>query len=76
MIVLKETGSLIGTCLVFYNEDDDNSHWDISYNLGKKYWGNGYATEAMKAVMHFAEEELGMEECVTSYAGINDNNIM
>ena len=63
--------SLIGTCLVFYNEDDDNSHWDISYNLGKKYWGNGYATEAMKAVMHFAEEELVMEECVTSYAGVN-----
>ena len=41
IIVLKETGTIIGTCLVFYNEDDDESHWDISYNLGKQYWGNG-----------------------------------
>ena len=39
--MLKETGKIIGTCLVFYNEEDDESHWDISYNLGKQYWGNG-----------------------------------
>lgn len=39
IIVLREIGQIIGTCLVFYNEDDVRSHWDISYNLGKKYWG-------------------------------------
>ena len=43
----------------------------ISYNLGKKYWGNGYITEAMKEVMRFAENALGMEECVTAYAKVN-----
>lgn len=71
IIELKETGRIIGTCLVFYNEDDDESHWDVSYNLGKKYWGNGYITEAMKEVMRFAEIELGMEECITTYAKAN-----
>lgn len=71
IIVLKETGKVIGTCLVFYNEDDNESHWDISYNLGKKYWGNGYITEAMKEVMRFAENALGMEECITVYAKVN-----
>lgn len=71
IIVLRETGQIIGTCLVFYNEDDVRSHWDISYNLGKKYWGKGYITEAMKAVMQFAETELGMEECITTYAKVN-----
>ena len=50
-----ETGQIIGTCLIFYNEDDEESHWDISYNLGKQYWGKGFVTEAMKEVMHFAE---------------------
>ena len=74
IIVLKETGKIIGTCLVFYNEDDNESHWDISYNLGKKYWGNGYITEAMKEVMRFAETELGMEECVTTYAKVNTSS--
>lgn len=74
IIELKETGRIIGTCLVFYNEDDDESHWDVSYNLGKKYWGNGYITEAMKEVMRFAETELGMEECVTAYAKVNTSS--
>ena len=74
IIVLKESGKIIGTCLVFYNEDDKESHWDISYNLGKKYWGNGYITEAMTEVMRFAETELGMEECMTVYAKVNINS--
>ena len=25
--------------------------WEIGYNLGKKYWGIGYTTEAMKKVI-------------------------
>ena len=49
IIELKESGEVIGTCLIFYNDEEDN--WDISYNLGKKYWGNGYTSEAMKKVM-------------------------
>lgn len=71
IIVLKETGNIIGTCLVFYNDEDSDNHWDISYNLGKAYWGKGYITEAMKQVIQFAEKELGMKECVTTYAKVN-----
>ena len=71
IIVLKETGNIIGTCLVFYNDEDKDSHWDISYNLGKAYWGKGYIIEAMKSVIQFAEKELGMKECVTTYAKLN-----
>lgn len=71
IITLKETGKIIGTCLVFYNEEDAVPHWDISYNLGRVFWGKGYATEAMKAVMFFATAELGMKECITTYAKIN-----
>lgn len=40
----------------------------------KKYWGNGYATEAMTAVMRFAEIELGMKECITTYARKNSSS--
>lgn len=74
MIVLKETQEIIGTCLVFYNEEEVEKHWDISYNLGKKFWGKGYITEAMRVVMRFAETELGMQECITSYAKRNRNS--
>lgn len=31
MIVLKESHELIGTCLIFFNNDEH--HWDVSYNL-------------------------------------------
>lgn len=71
IIVLKETKKIIGTCLVFYNEEDRDNHWDISYNLGKLYWGKGYITEAMMQVIKFAEKELGMKECITAYAAVN-----
>ena len=71
IIILKETSEIIGTALVFYNEYEKDTHWDISYNLGKKYWGKGYVTEAMKTVMAFAEKELGMTVCITTYAKVN-----
>lgn len=31
IISLKSTNEIIGTCLIFFN--DDEGHWDISYNL-------------------------------------------
>lgn len=55
---------------MFWNDEDAEPHWDISYNLGKKYWGNGYVTEAMKKVINFAETTLNMTECVTTYAKV------
>ncbi|WP_242867740.1 GNAT family N-acetyltransferase [Clostridium sp. Marseille-P299] len=69
IIVLKETLEIIGTCLVFFNDDENN--WDISYNLGKKYWGKGYISEAMKKVMNYAINELGMTECIAVHAKEN-----
>ena len=69
IILLKGTNEMIGTCLLYDNEDE--RHWDISYNLGRKYQGNGYATEAMRAVLTFAFQEKKIQEIATSYAGEN-----
>lgn len=66
IIVLKETDEIIGTCLIFFN--DDENYWDISYNLGKKFWGKGYVTEAMTEVMRYAVEVMGIKEIATTYA--------
>lgn len=66
IIVLKDTKEMIGTCLVFFNEDE--GHWDISYNLGRNFWGNGYITEAMNAVMKYAIEEMKVRKFITVYA--------
>jgi GNAT superfamily N-acetyltransferase len=66
--VLKETKELIGTALVYYEEEVQC--WEIGYNLGKKYWGKGYTTEAVKRVIEFARE-LGIMEIVGRYAKEN-----
>ncbi|MDO5521091.1 MAG: GNAT family N-acetyltransferase [bacterium] len=65
-ITKKESGTIIGTCLIYFNEEE--KCWDISYNLGKKYWGVGYTTEAMKAAMDFAIHSLKVHEFVAAHA--------
>ncbi len=66
IIVKKETNEIIGTCLIFFNEEENN--WDISYNLGKSFWGMGYITEAMKKVILYAKEVLKIKECIAPHA--------
>jgi len=66
IILLKQTDEIIGTCLIYFNDEENN--WDISYNLGKKYWGKGYITEAMQRVMEYAINELSIKECIASHA--------
>ena len=66
IIILKGINEIIGTCLIFFNNDE--KHWDISYKLGKKFWGNGYVTEAMSTVIKYAVEVKKINEISTSYA--------
>lgn len=75
-LVLKESNELVGTALIYYEEEVEC--WEVGYNLGRKYWGKGYATEAMKSVIEFAKEELGITELVGRYAKENpaSGNVM
>lgn len=75
-VEIKETKELIGTVLIYYEEEV--SCWEIGYNLGKKYWGKGYTTEAMKEVIEFAKQKLGITEIVGRYAKENpaSGNVM
>ena len=49
-IVLKDTNTLVGGIDVVRYEDDTPV---IGYNLAKKYWNNGYMTEACKCVLEY-----------------------
>jgi len=75
-LVLKSTNELIGTALIYY--EDEVECWEIGYNLGKKYWGKGYTTEAMSKVIEFAIDYLNISEIVGRYAKENpaSGNIM
>lgn len=56
-IARKEDDVLIGLIdLLRFNEED--SSCSFVYMIGKPHWNRGYATEALKAVIRFAFEEM------------------
>lgn len=59
-VVLKDTGELIGD--VGINEVDGNSgEVEIGYVIAREQMGNGYASEAVKAMTGFAAEHFGVK---------------
>jgi RimJ/RimL family protein N-acetyltransferase len=38
---------------------------EVSWRLGRPYWGQGYATEAAREAVRFGFEELGLDEIVS-----------
>ena len=69
-IALKEDDSLIGRFdLLRFDEDQESC--SFAYMLGKAWWGNGYATEAMKAVFDFAARELEVRKIVGDHMAPN-----
>ena len=67
--VLKETQELLGTGIIYFEEEYQN--FEIAYNLGKKAWGFGYTTEAMSEILRFAKEILGIPEIIGRHAEEN-----
>ncbi len=69
-ITLPDDGRLIGSCGVRRKPEND---WeaDIGYELAPEHWGKGYATEAARAMVQFAFDDLGVHR-VSSWC-IADN---
>lgn len=61
-IVEKKSGRVIGS--IGLHRDGKRSiaaTRDLGYTLGESYWGQGYGTEACRAVLRYAFETLGCE---------------
>lgn len=48
----RQTGTLYGAIALSNNQRFENG--EIAYWIGEEFWGNGYATEASKAILDFA----------------------
>lgn len=58
-IVLKETEELIGIIdLLAFDETADSC--SFAYMLGQDFWGRGFGTEALTAVLDFAFSQMGI----------------
>lgn len=56
-IELKGTNQLIGTC-GFHLMNQNHKRAEIGYELDDTYWGKGYASEALQAILTYGFETL------------------
>ena len=68
--VRKEDGLLIGSGSIG-PESERTDFWAFGYNLRYDCWRKGYATEATKAMMKFANEKFGIKKFSSSHAEPN-----
>ena len=66
----RDSGVLIGTGMLF-NFDDEARQAEIGYVFHKDYWGKGYASDAIKAITTFADEQLGLHKVHASVVAKN-----
>lgn len=57
MISTLSTNELVGR-IVFWEIDDSIKEWEMGWDVHPKYWGNGYAPDAAKALLEFAFKDL------------------
>jgi RimJ/RimL family protein N-acetyltransferase len=69
-IVLKETGTVIGV-VELMTFDWENKNAEIGYWLGKKRWGEGLMTEAVRLILNFGFGKLRLHRI---YAKLFEEN--
>lgn len=69
-IVRKSDDLIIGTGGISPDARGDD-FWGFGYNFRYDCWGNGYATEAVKAMIKYAHENFGVRKFCSSHAEEN-----
>lgn len=53
------------------SQDQESQSCEMGYILGKKFWGKGFMTEAVIAVLDFLLNEVGFKEIKATYVSLN-----
>lgn len=59
-ISLKGKGEIIGSC-GYLNRAEQHYRAEIGFELSKEYWGNGIASEAIRAVICYGFEQMHLQ---------------
>jgi len=60
-VIRKSNQELIGDCGLEHTDFEEKPCVEIGYDFLSRYWNQGYATEAAKAVKEYAIEELNID---------------
>ena len=66
-IELKENNEVIGLILECDTPDKYFNNVELGYAIGEKYWNQGYATEALQAMIDFEFKENNVHKIVCSH---------
>lgn len=61
LAICLQGGKLIGN---LYFAEGDFETWEVGYVFNEKYWGKGYATESLLALMKYAFTDLGVRRII------------
>jgi len=64
--ILKDTGEFIGVCgLISQMDIDGLDEIEVGYHFIRKFWGQGYATEAALACLEYGFNEKGYKRIIS-----------
>ena len=68
-ITLRPDGPLLG--VISLHPDANGKEAELSYWVGKPFWNQGYATEAVEAVLHHGLSELSLDRVFAAHFARN-----
>ena len=63
--ILRAGGAFIGRCGLIVQDVEGVTEHEIAYQLGREWWGKGYATEAAAGIRDHARSRLGFDRLVS-----------
>ncbi len=74
-VVHKQNQELIGYCGFFIQSIEQQKEVEVGYRLARKYWGQGLATEAAKAVLEYGQQRFNFQRFVCLIETENSRSI-
>lgn len=70
--IYKETNQFIGRCGLLPWTIEGRSEVEVAYLIDKKFWRQGLGTEAARAILHYAFEQLHLSRLICMVDPDND----
>lgn len=64
LIVENSSGTILGQAALMPDFINEHKYYEIGYILKKEYWHQGFASEAVKALIHYAFNTLNLKEVI------------